>query len=78
MGTSGKGSAFVLVWGHRDKAKRVRFKRSSQGAAIAPISLELQTIQCKYFAEVDTTTAEIHHLPGKTGSKRRKPIRVRI
>ena len=42
LGTSGKGSAFVLVWEHRGTAKRVRFKRSSQGAAIAYIGARRQ------------------------------------
>ena len=32
----------MLVWEHRDKAKRVRFKRSSQGAAIAYIGARRQ------------------------------------
>ena len=32
----------MLVWGHRDKAKRVRFKRSSRGAAIAYIGARRQ------------------------------------
>ena len=32
----------MLVWEHREKAKRVRFKRSSQGAAIAYIGARRQ------------------------------------